>query len=123
MCQESNRVTNDLIQSWGDETTVRVDNIVDPTLQVALAVLGSVAFGTPIQVTPDQNAPEGHKMTLTECLTVISESIVLRAALPPWVWGNAAEREILASSGIAGAGWLGKRVQQISIAYEDMRVS
>ena len=62
-------------------------------------------------------------MTLAECLVLISETFVTRAVLPPWVWGNAAEREVLASGGIAGAGWLGKRVQQISIAYEDMRVS
>ena len=62
-------------------------------------------------------------MSLTECLVTISDNIILRAALPAWVWGNAASREILASSGIAGAGWLGKRVQHLSLAYEDMMVS
>ena len=123
MCQESSRVTNDLIESWGEETTIHIENIVGSTLQIALAVLGSVAFGTPIQVSSDQKIPDGHNMSLAECLVLISETFTIHMALPQWVWGNAAEREVLASSGLAGAGWLGKRVQQISLAYEDMRVS
>jgi hypothetical protein len=61
-------------------------------------------------------------MSLTECLTVVSENIAVRAALPAWLWGNALARERLESSGLAGLGWLGKRIQKVSIAYEELRV-
>ena len=61
-------------------------------------------------------------MSLTRSLVVISENVHTRAILPPWVWGNASERQVLACSGIAGSGWLGKTIQDVAIAYSELRV-
>jgi hypothetical protein len=61
-------------------------------------------------------------MSLTECLGVISRNIALCLALPPLIWGREKARKRLESSGLAGAGWLGKDIQRVSVAYEELRV-
>ncbi|KAG8995051.1 hypothetical protein FRB93_001241 [Tulasnella sp. JGI-2019a] len=64
--------------------------------------------------------PPGHLLTCRQALHGVVDNLIIRASLPPWVWGSQASRASLEVAGIAGRGWLGKRVQHTAVAFSEL---
>lgn len=86
-------------------------------------ILGAAAFGQPTHWGDSKKPPPGHQMDFKEAICRVSDYLGLRAALPPWVWGNAETRAKVGLGGIAAKGWLGNRIQKTAVAFAELQVS
>ncbi|KAG9030926.1 hypothetical protein FRB95_003310 [Tulasnella sp. JGI-2019a] len=120
--KETTRIVKDMFDSdWslqGD--TVVLDDVMHTTIQLSMLTIMAAGFGQEDSWIPDKKPPPGHTLTFRQALRDVVDNIILRVIWPQWVWGSQSSRNSLAIAGIAGRGWLGKRVQHISVAYSEL---
>ncbi|KAG8893826.1 hypothetical protein FRC01_013332, partial [Tulasnella sp. 417] len=88
---------------------------------IALLVIGTVAFGRKANWGSQSSPlPLGHEMHFNDALRIVSEKVLLRLALPPWLWGDKETRERMGLGGIASTGWLGSTVKEAAVAFAEL---
>jgi len=70
--------------TWAKKHTISLDNCIDVTLQVALAVIGIAGFGHRVRSADDHVIPAGHQMTFKDSLHIVSTSVITRLIFPKW---------------------------------------
>lgn len=86
-----------------------------PTTQIALLIMTSAGFGQPTHWEDDES---GNSQIIDDAL----HSLVFKFVFPRFFWGTAAQRDELAVAGLAGRGWLGKRVLEAAKALSRLHV-
>ncbi|KAG8902775.1 hypothetical protein FRB99_004137 [Tulasnella sp. 403] len=119
VAQDTSAIVQELFDSWDNQHELAFENVTNLTTEVTLKVIARSGFGytRPLK---SEHAP-GHTMSFYEALEATIRNIYVRIAIPPFFWGTPSERENLEVSGLAGRGWLGRRVQQTSVAFHEMR--
>ncbi|KIO18583.1 hypothetical protein M407DRAFT_31774 [Tulasnella calospora MUT 4182] len=120
--EQTVRIVNEMFDDWG-ESPQHVNNVCALTKDIALLVIGAVAFGRKANWGSQSSPrPEGHEMHFHDTLRIVSEKVLLRLALPPWVWGNKETRERMGLGGIPSKGWLGSTVKEAAIAFAELEL-
>ncbi|KAG8885166.1 hypothetical protein FRB97_001984 [Tulasnella sp. 331] len=120
--EETMGVVKDMFDSdWSLRSDVfALSDITDTTTQLTMLAIMAAGFGKQDKWIDDGAPPPGHAITFRQALYGVSRGIITRAILPPWVWGSEASRDSLAVAGLAGRGWLGKGVQDVSVAFSEL---
>ncbi|KAG8995052.1 hypothetical protein FRB94_008787 [Tulasnella sp. JGI-2019a] len=120
--KQTTRIVDEMFDSdWthrGD--VVAIDDVMGSTTQLSMLVLMAAGFGQDDHWINHSKPPSGHVLTFREALQDVIDNLILRVALPPWVWGSQASRDTLAIAGIAGRGWLGKQAQHTAVAFSEL---
>ncbi|KAG8885179.1 NuA4 histone acetyltransferase subunit [Tulasnella sp. 331] len=120
--EQATRIVQDMFDSdWslqGDK--VMLHDVIDFTVNISMLVVMSTGFGQIENWSPNEKPPPGHCLTFRQALHGVTTNLLRRMTLPPWIWGSRASREFLSVAGIAGRGWLGKRVQYAAVAYSEL---
>ncbi|KAL5495019.1 hypothetical protein ACEPAI_481 [Sanghuangporus weigelae] len=83
--EETCRIVNEMITSWGfEKESVEIDHVVNITLPIALMVIGSAGFGKRITWDEDSFAPDGHRMSFQTALSIVSKDLFLKIIVPNW---------------------------------------
>ncbi|KLO20769.1 cytochrome P450 [Schizopora paradoxa] len=81
---ETIRIVNEWIASWGETENSDIDNIVDVTRKIALFVIGSAGFGHSVSWSEDSDLNPGHRMTFRTALTIVCKDLFLKLIVPRW---------------------------------------
>ncbi|KAG8914825.1 hypothetical protein FRC00_010581 [Tulasnella sp. 408] len=121
--EQTVRIVNEMFDDWGDESPKPVNHVCALTNDIALLLIGAVAFGRKAnwgsQASP---LPQGHQMHFHDALRIVSEKVLLRLALPPFFWGNKEVRERMGLGGIASKGWLGSTIKEAAVAFAELEL-
>ncbi|KAG8996238.1 hypothetical protein FRB93_000904 [Tulasnella sp. JGI-2019a] len=120
--KQTTRIVQEMFESDWDHRgdVVALEDTLHTTTQLSMLVIMAAGFGHDAQWMTHKTPPLGHVLTFRQALQDVVDNIILRASLPQWVWGSPADRDTLAVSGIAGRGWLGKKVQHAAIAFSEL---
>ncbi|KAG9014267.1 hypothetical protein FRB94_013577 [Tulasnella sp. JGI-2019a] len=120
--KETTRIVKDMFDSdWSRQgDTVVLDDVMHTTTQLSMLTIMAAGFGQEDSWIPDTKPPPGHTMAFRQALHDVADNMVLQVIWPQWVWGFQSSRNSLAVAGIAGRGWLGKRVQHVSVVYSEV---
>ncbi|KAG9005055.1 hypothetical protein FRB90_010554, partial [Tulasnella sp. 427] len=125
--EQTVRIVNEMLDDWNvDGETKFVNHVVAMTNDITLLVIGAVAFGRAghwrSRAESDSPLPKGHQMHFHDALRIVSEKVLIRLALPPFVWGDKATRERMGLGGIASKGWLGETIKEAAVAFAELEL-
>jgi len=85
---EAKRITLNLTDVlWKDQDTIKVKNVHEITVTLALYIISSAGFGKPISFDENTDIPPGHTMTFKDALHIVSIDMTLGIAVPNWAMG------------------------------------
>ncbi|KAG9004429.1 hypothetical protein FRB94_002373 [Tulasnella sp. JGI-2019a] len=102
----------------GDE--VNLDRVEKPLKEITMLVIMGAAFGYVDDWIPQQALPPGHTLTFRESLQSVLHNWYILSLVPKFFWGTEQNRRAMRPGGLAGSGWMGKRVQQTAVAYAEL---
>ncbi|KAG9001280.1 hypothetical protein FRB93_012207 [Tulasnella sp. JGI-2019a] len=97
-----------------------IDDVMDCTSKLSMLVIIAAGFGQDDQWIHNGTPSPGHLLTFRQALEGVTDNLILRLSLPPWVWGSRTDRDSLAIAGIAGRGWLGKQAWHAAVAFAEL---